>query len=235
MSAEHELPKGLEPKETTALLQRILRLLEKNDREPRLGIAFAVLLGLATMASAWCAYQASLWSGVQTFRLVAASRASRESTQQTLTAHQLQTVDLQVLLSYLEAKGRGDQKLTDFMRARFRPEARKALDAWMQTDPFNNPDAPLRPFQMPEYVQPELQAASHADEEQARMMIAAQQANGSADKYVLLTVLFACVLFFAGIGGTFQSERLSISAFVIAAALFGVTVIAMGILPICRE
>lgn len=29
------------------------------------------MLSLATMASAWCAYQSNLWSGVQTFRLLA--------------------------------------------------------------------------------------------------------------------------------------------------------------------
>jgi hypothetical protein len=54
---------------------------------------------------------------------------------------------------------RRPKKVADFLHTRFRPEARKVLDAWLQTDPFSNPDAPLRPFDMAEYAQPEREAA----------------------------------------------------------------------------
>ena len=235
MSAEHMPSKEQETQDTPALLQRSLSFIERDARGRRLEIASAVLLGLATLSSAWCAYQATLWSGVQTFRLAAAGRASRESMQQVLTANQVRTLDHQMFMSYLDARGRGDEKLSEFLRLRFRPEARAALDAWLQTDPFNNPQAPLRPFQMTEYAQPELQAARNADEEQTRKMKDAQQANESSDTYVLLTVLFTSVLFFGGISGTFQSERLTGITLVIAAALFVVTLIALGTMPICRE
>jgi len=112
---------------------------------------------------------------------------------------------------------------------------RKALDAWLQTDPFNNPNAPMHPFAMAEYTPPEKEAAKRADQEQARMMAAAQQASRSSDQYVLLTVRFAAVLFFGGIVSTFESRRLRTSVFVLAAGLFTLTTIVLATLPICRE
>jgi hypothetical protein len=223
-----------EPQETNAVLQRILSAVEKNERNRRLEIASAVLLGLATTASAWCAYQATLWSGAQTFHLAAAEHEGRESTEQTLAANQSRSFDVQGLVTYLEAKSRGDEKLAGLFFTRFRPEARKALDAWFKTDPFNNPNASLRPFEMAEYVQPEKEAAKRAEDEAARLMTEARQASKNGDTYILLTVLFASVLFFGGIGGTFVSQRLSTIVFVIAVVLFGVTLFALGTMPICR-
>jgi hypothetical protein len=69
---------------------------------------------------------------------------------------------------------------------------------------------------MAEYAQPEREAA---DEEQARIMTDAQQANRASDNYVLLTVRFAAVLFFGGIVSTFESRRLRTSVFLLAVAL----------------
>ena len=235
MSAKDNPSGEKEPRVTASLLQRLLSAVENNARSRRLEIASAVLLGLAATASAWCGYQSNLWSGVQTFSLAAASEAARKSTQLTLQATQLQTIDLGFFTTFVEASFRGDKKLADFALARFRPEARKAVDAWLQTDPFNNPNAPVRPLAMADYAQPEREAAKRADEEQARAVAAAQRANQASDKYVLLTVRFAAVLFFGGIVSTFESRRLRTSVFLLAVALFTVTTIVLATLPICRE
>jgi hypothetical protein len=52
-------------------------------------------------------------------------------------------------------------------------------------------------------------------------------------KDVLLTVLFALVLFFGGIGGT--SHRLRIMVFVITLVHFATTLIALGTMPIYKK
>jgi hypothetical protein len=226
---------GLTPDETAALLRRMLEVPDEPRRRRWIELSSAVVLALATTASAWCAYQSNLWGGVQTFRLAAAARAGRESTQQSLAAFEGRAFDAQVLIAYFEIKGRGDEKLASFLQERFRPEARKAFDAWLLTDPFNNPDAPKRPFEMAEYVQPEVREAKRLDDEEERTLTAAQHANEAADRYVLFTVLFASVLFFGGIGGTFRSDRLKSAAFVIAIVLFLGTVVAVGTMPICKE
>jgi hypothetical protein len=224
-----------ETRVTASLLQRLLSAVENNTRTRRLEIASAVLMGLAATASAWCGYQSNLWTGVQMFSLVAADEAARKSMQLTLQATQLQTIDLGFFTTFVEASFRRDKKLADFALMRFRPEARKAVDAWLQTDPFNDPNAPVRPLAMAEYASPEREAARRADEEQARMLAAAQQASRSSDEYVLLTVRFAAVLFFGGIVSTFESQRLRTSVFLLAVVLFTLSTVFMATLPICRE
>ena len=76
MSAKDIPSEEKEPRVTASLLQRLLSAVENNTRSRRLEIASAMLLGLAATASAWCGYQSNLWTGVQTFSLVAADEAA---------------------------------------------------------------------------------------------------------------------------------------------------------------
>ncbi len=58
-------PKQTFPDMTTQerddILRRILDAVEKDQRQRWVEIVCAIVLSLATMASAWCAYQATLW------------------------------------------------------------------------------------------------------------------------------------------------------------------------------
>lgn len=223
------------PQEMTVLLRRIAESLEPPTHSRWIEMIVAAVLALATTASAWCAYQSTLWGGVQTFQLATAGRAGREASQRSLAAFESRAFDAQVLIAYIELKSRGDEKLATFLHDRFRPEAKRAVDAWLQTDPFNNPNAPKRPFDMADYVQPELLEMKQFEAEASRMQEAAQHSNAASDGYVLLTVLFASVLFFGGIGGTFKANRLKAAAYAITIVLFVVTVCVMATMPICRE
>ena len=227
------LPKELTPQETLSL-QRILAAIEKDNASMG-GNHLRHRASLASMSSAWCAYQATLWSGVQAFRLAAANQANRDSAAAALTALTTRAFDASMFISYMEAKHEGNERHEKFLFTRFRPETRKAVEAWLKTDPFNNPEAPLGPFKMAEYVQPELAEAKQHDERFAQEFAAAQRANSSSDTYVLLTVLFAMVLFFGGIAGTVESRRLRITILAIALAVFAVTLVALATMPICRE
>lgn len=229
------IPKELTPQETAAILQRILAAVQKDKRTRWVEISCAVVLSLATISSAWCAYQATLWSGVQTFRLAAAQKAGRESTAATVAALQLQAFDASMFISYMNAKNEGNERQEKFLFKRFRPETKVAVEAWLKTDPFKNPKAPQGPFKMAEYVQPELEEAKRHDEQFAKEHAAAEHANENSDTYVLLTVLFASVLFFGGIAGTLDSHRLRVIILVIALTLFLATLAVLGTMPICKE
>jgi len=143
--------------------------------------------------------------------------------------------DASVGFSWMQAKHDGNERQEKFLFDRFRPEMKRAVEAWLKTDPFNNPEAPLGPFRMAEYVQPELADAKRQEELAAQEFNSAMQANQTADAYVLLTVLFASVLFFGGIAGTISTRRLQISIMTIALLLFVVTVVFLGTMPICNE
>ena len=229
------LANELTPRETAALLQRILANVEQDDRQRWVEIACAVLVSLAMMASAWCAYQANLWSGVQTFRLAAANKAGRASSKAMLAALQMQSFDAAMLINYLQAQTQGNQRLEKILHDRFRPEMKTAVEAWLKTDPFNDPTAPRSPFLMAQYVQTELVEAKHHDDSSTEEHAAAEKASEASDTYLLLTVGFTSVLFFGGINGTLRSARLRISFFVIALVLFLVTAALLGTMPICNE
>jgi hypothetical protein len=64
---------------------------------------------------------------------------------------------------------------------------------------------------------------------------AAEHANHTSDTYVLLTVLFASVMFFGGICGTFDSYRLRVITLGISIALLSFTLIALATMPVCWE
>lgn len=228
-------PKELTPQETAAFLRRILDAVEKDRRTRAAQITCAVVLSLATMSSAWCAYQATLWSGVQTFRLAAAGKAGRESTAASLEALQLRSFDASMGISYMQAKFDGNDRQEKFLFERFRPEMKKAVEAWLKTDPFKNPEAPLGPLRMAEYVQPEQEEAKRLEERSTQEHAAAQHANQNSDTYVLLTVLFASVLFFGGIAGTVDSHRLRVTILAIALVLFVVTLVVLATMPICKD
>lgn len=228
-------PKELTPQEAAALLQRVLAAVEKDERTRWIEISCAVVLALASMSSAWCAYQATLWGGVQTFRIAAAQKAGRDSASAKLTAVQLQAFDASMGIAWMQARFDGNNRQEKFIYDRFRPEMKKAVQAWLKTDPFNNPKAPLGPLRMAEYVQPELEEAKRFDERFVQEQAAAEHANSNSDTYVLLTVLFATVLFFGGIAGTVDSHRLRVIILAIALVLFVATVIVLGTMPMCKE
>ncbi len=234
-ASDKPLTQELSPQETSAVLQRILAAVEKDQQARWAEIVYAVVLSLATMSTAWCAYQGTRWSGAQTFRLNAANKAGRESSTFHVEALQLRAHDAAMGINWMNAKHEGNQSQEQFLFKRFRPEMKKAVEAWLRTDPFNNPKAPQSPMSMAEYVQPELGEAKRLEELSAQEFAAAQQANERSDTYVLLTVLFASVLFFGGIAGTIDLRHLRIAIVSIALAFFVINIIFLATMPICRE
>ena len=164
----------------------------------------ALVMSLATVATAWCAYQAALWGGDESKFYFEASAAQVEAAQQESLARQRAAVQVGLFSQYVTALAQGDDALADFFYQRFPSELRTATDAWLATKPLTNPDAPPSPFGMPAYRLPEQDAARQAEQQSAQKFEGASQADDRADNYVLLTVIFAMTLFFSGISGKFQ-------------------------------
>jgi hypothetical protein len=164
----------------------------------------AIVLALATVLTAWCGYQASLWGGEQTQAYSEASTARVTAAQQSSIAMLRSSIQVGLFSNYANAFFNGNEKLAEFYYTRFPPELKVATDAWRATKPLTNPNAPLSPFDMPEYKLPQQAEAKHLEEVAAQKSDEAQQANHYGDQYVLMTVIFATALFFCGISGKFQ-------------------------------
>lgn len=187
----------------------------------------AVVLSLATVATAWAGYQAALWGGDQAEHMAAASAANVQSSQQTNMAQQRLGLQATLFVQWATAISEENQDLADFLYQRFPKELRVATDAWIATKPLKNPDAPATPFEMAEYALPETSLAVEFRQQAETESAAANQANEISDRYVLLTVIFASVLFFGGISGKFQSKAIDLAMLMLSGVVF---LIGLGIL-----
>lgn len=192
-----------------------------NDR---VELIATIVLAVATILTAWSAFESGKWGGTQAISFSEAGAARTESTRFDTRAGQLAQIDVAMYLDWVSALVNDVESgkipalesgtyeptrgtISGFLYLRFRDEFRPALDAWIATDPTNNANAPPTPFEMDEYsVAAAIEAdrlADVADEKAA----AGRDANQTGDNYVLTMVLFASVLFFAGVSSKMNRPR----------------------------
>jgi hypothetical protein len=182
----------------------------------------ALVLAAATVATAWTAYQATLWGGDESKFYFEASAAQVDAAQLDSQAMQRASVHAGLFMQYATARSSGNQELAQFLYQRFPIELKEATDAWLALDPLDNPSAPPSPFDMPEYRLPEQDTVDQRNQLAEAKFANASEADEYADNYVLLTVIFATVLFFSGIAGKFQWR-------VIDGAVLGLGILALVI------
>ena len=215
-----EAPNDASPDESNALTDAIRALTHIDPADRWVEILAASILALATIASAWSAYQATRWSGVQATAFAEAGAKRAESVRASDLADAELTIDSEYFAIWLEAESEDNEVLESFLEERFRGEFAVAFEAWLATNPLTNPEAPRSPFDMPEY---QLDAATQAEtlrtEAEAATAVAVE-ANQTGDNYVLTTVLFASVLFFAGISTKFRGRWIKVVLLGVGLAAF---------------
>jgi hypothetical protein len=202
---------------------------EKTDRVETMA---AVLLALATVATAWSGYQASRWNGEQAKAFSRATATRIESTRASDLADAQTQVDVATFIQWVDAYAQEETDLVDFYYERFRPEFTPAMDAWIATRPLQNPDAPLTPFAMPEY---QLAAREEAQQLEAEADALSAQARANvqrATNYVLAVVLFATVLFFAGMAARFRTRRVRVALLAFGVVVLVGTVVWLATFPV---
>jgi hypothetical protein len=186
--------------------QPFIDLPSRWDRwEPLAEMIATIILALATLATAWSGYQAARWGGEQSTLYSQAGALRTESTRASTKAGQIAQIDIGIFTNWVNAFAVDNQELADFYEARFRPEFRVAFEAWLATDPRNNPEAPKTPFSMPEYELKSSQEAEQLEQEASRTFDEGSAANQIADSYILNTVILASVLFLAGVQSRIKS------------------------------
>ena len=102
-----------------------------------------------------------------------------------------------------------------------------ATGAWRALSPFDNPEAPASPFDMPEYVVQEKIEADRWEKTAESEAAAAENANHMANRYLLFTIIYASVLFFAGLTGKFRWPTLDQTVLVLGALTLLIGVVVM--------
>ena len=220
------------PEVPSGFLNRMLPSVEMHPADRMLEILSAILLSLATVSSAWCAYQAARWNGVQSIYFSDAATLGREAVHNSILGQQRITVDVSLFIEFVAAKSQNNDAFADFLYQRFDPALKKSTDVWLALKPLKNPDAPPSPFEMPEYSIVELQTAKQLRLQMEDKQLAARSANRASDNYVLLTVLFAMVLFFGGIANKFQSRRVKTGVLIVGTVVYLATLVMIIQYPI---
>jgi hypothetical protein len=182
---------GKEPDEGKKKTQRIIE------------IVILVLLATATVASAWCVYEASAWGNVQMENVGAIALLQAQSIRLTNDDNTLRTIDVNMFLSWVQAASENQTGRMVFLEDRFRDEFRPAFNEWLQAaKPGEIPQG--TPFSLPSYS---LKTSRELEQLKLNMSVnldIVRQANANSDSYILTTVFGALVLFFAGVSGKWK-------------------------------
>jgi hypothetical protein len=193
----------------------------KSKHATWIEVLATVLMALTTISTAWCAFQSHRWSSAQTFLLGETSGLGRQASELNIKANQLRVLDVAMFMQYLAAFHNEKTELADYYRQHFRPEMKQAFEVWMQQKQELGKDAaPPHPFVMKEYVLAHEVKAKDLQQNAEEKREQGKQANRRADNYVMLTVLFASVLFFAGMATKFESIKVRNSIVFIGIGLY---------------
>jgi hypothetical protein len=191
----------------------------------------AVVLGLVALATAWSGYQAAKWDGESALEYAEASRLNVEAQQMRTESTQYLQYNADTLDSWLQATTSGNEELAALLENRFTPEYKEAFEAWVETDPLTDPDAPPGPGFMPEFEDSRAERAAETEEEAHHAFALGVETRATAEKYVRITVILAAVLFLVAIGQRFSLKGVRAGVTLVAAAFLIYAVALIATLP----
>ena len=195
-------------------------------------VAATILLALAAVATAWSSYQATRWNGEQAKTSGRVNKTRIEAARASDLANAQQQVDVATFMQWVDSYARGETKLVNFYRGRFREEFRPAFNAWVATKPLKTEGAPLTPFAMPQYRLAAKAEAERLDGTAEELSAQVRRNIQRASNYVLGVVLFAVALFFAGMSTKLTAPGLRKTMLGVGYVLFLATVVWIASSPV---
>jgi hypothetical protein len=190
-----------------------------------------LLLGLSTLGTAWCAYEATQWGGES-------SDLGRQSAQQTVENARLfglatQTIayDSMTVAQYAQAVSDGNTRLRAFYRQSvIRPDFLPTLNRWEAEVRAGRSPVPLG--QDPEYLATQLAPYEKSVAAAAATARQSPEAGPTASAYVSVTILLAVALFFSGVVSTFRYRAARALLLAASLATLGVAASRLASLPV---
>lgn len=175
-----------------------------------LEVLAVVLLGIATVGTAWCGLQSTLWREDSDRVAGVAAAENAEANRLFALASQAVAYDASTVASYAQAVATGNEELQDFYRKTLvRKGFSGYLDAWEQQ--LRAGGTPVNLLEDQAYLGELLGPYRDAQAKAEGHASSAEEAGRVGDLYVLSTVLLAVALFFAGVTATFRSPTLRIA------------------------
>lgn len=173
-----------------------------GDRAEMVG---AILMSLAALSTAWCAYQSNLWGTYRLQQLGVAGGMTARAEELRIQGFQIVSIHAQLFVDYQVARANGNLDSAAEIR-RFFPEALEvAVQDWEEA--YASGDRVQYPFLRDSYEVAQWTEASQLVEDAEAPSAQADRATDNSAAYVLNTVLLAAVLFFTSVGPKFNHER----------------------------
>ncbi|WP_051218016.1 hypothetical protein [Nocardioides insulae] len=166
---------------------------EKKDLREIIAV---IVLSVTAVLTAWCGFEASKWGGEMSIAFSQASSARIAAATADGEARDARSFDLTIYAQWVDAVATGKPRLATYIQERFTPHFAVAFDDWDQS----GRDLPS-PLAEESYVPPGQEEAVEATATADQKYDDALAANQNGDRYSLLTVLFALVLFFTAMSG----------------------------------
>ena len=168
-------------------------------------IITVLLLGLATVGSAWSAFQVSRWNGVETDEARASASHRIDASREYALATQIVAYDAASVSQYAQAAAADNPELQAFLRQTVvRPGFLPILDTWEQL--VEAGESPTNLLQDQEYLDGLFADSEASDQAALEASVRGEKAGNTADEYIRLTLFFASALFFAGITASFSTR-----------------------------
>jgi hypothetical protein len=190
-----------------------------------------LLLGVATIGTAWCGYQASRWNQDQNEIARQGSDLRVEANRQFGLATQGIVYDTNLVAQYAKAVVDGDTQLEKFYRETlFRPQFLPVLERWQSA--IEDGESPTRLLEDPDYVDSQFGDYQNTQASAEVKDVAATEAGENGDDYVLLTLLLASALFFAGVTTSFKMQMARLVLLALASVLIAYCLSRIATLPV---
>jgi hypothetical protein len=192
---------------------------DRFNRTDWIELAAAVILALATIVAAWSAYQATRWGGEQATASRSALSAKTDAAQHTTIYGAEVQVDVQLWTLWLQQQADDNDTGAVYVEERFRDDFKPAFVAWLALVPEGEA-APGTPFDLAEYAPASRDEAERLNAEADVFAETSATANQTGDNFVLVAVMMASVLFFAGVGTKLKGRAVRLLMLAFAVLLF---------------
>jgi protein-S-isoprenylcysteine O-methyltransferase Ste14 len=219
--------------ETSQLHRALDDLVHRFDRLDWVEVAATVVLSLAVLVASWSAYQASLWGGVQAVNASQYTGQLTESSELTTLITAQFEADAQAMSTWLVLAADGNERGMQILEERFNETLRPAFDTWIDGS-VDGEVPPGVPQDLPEYeagFADLLEVKNFYTVGAAEASSTAAKANRTGDSFILVTVIMASVMFFAGVGTKLKGKTTRLTMLIVAGLLCAAAIAAMLSLP----
>ena len=190
-----------------------------------------LLLGVGSVATAWCGIQASRWNGEEAVESRDAGITRIDASEAFSLGTQKFAYDANIATQYASAVADDNEELREFIRENLmRPEFLPVLDRWEAS--IRAGDHSFNLFTDEEYLDSLFAASTAKAAESDAGLERSNEASDNADEYLLMTLLTATALFFAGVTTSFLSRPARLALLAVAATILTFTAARLIDLPV---